>query len=504
MITRRKFVHGATAASIALPTIITGASAQGRSALPIPKLIDTAKTNGKFEFAAHKATHAFLPGRPTSTFGYSGSYLGPTVRMFRGQNVEVDFQNRLGRSTTVHWHGLKVPGDVDGGPHNLVRNGESWKPILHIDQPATTAWYHPHPHGDTAYQVYGGLAGIIIVEDEASKNLPLPASYGIDDLPLVIQDRSFATDGGLLYSRSPMTTMMGAYGDTVIVNGAIRPTANVPMGLVRLRILDGANARVFRIGFSDGRKFHVIASDGGFLAKPVEMSELTIAPGERYEIVADFSNGRNVELVSLGTDLPTSGGGMMGMMMGGVAQQGAGPILKFVPDTQRRGAGKLPDRLTDIPQPNIPSDVHRRVVSLDMMMGMGGMMGRGMMGGGMMGGGMMGRRRGGPPLGINGRSFEMDRVDFRAAINKPELWTIQANMMGHPLHIHGTLFRILSVNGQTPPEHQRGWKDTVYVTGEAEVLTTFEKRATSQKPYMFHCHILEHEDGGMMGQFTVT
>ncbi|MGE3645033.1 MAG: multicopper oxidase domain-containing protein [Beijerinckiaceae bacterium] len=492
MITRRGFVRGLAAGALAMPSLVGRASALEAVPLSVPPLIDTTKTGGRFAITAKQARHSFLPGKPTSTFGYSASYLGPTLRVRRGDKVAVDFTNQLGRLTTVHWHGLKVPGNVDGGPHNKVLSGRSWKPVLEIDQPATTAWYHPHPHGETAYQVYGGLAGMIIIDDDVSSKLPLPSNYGIDDLPLVIQDRSFASDGGLLYGQSPMTTMMGSYGDTVIVNGAIRPRAVVPAGLVRLRILDGANARVFRLGFSDGRKFHVIASDGGLLAAPVELNELTIAPGERYEIVVDFSNGRAADLVSLDADTGFRGPGMMGMMMGGTRQQGAGPILHFAPDKSRPGTGRLPDRLANVPDFQIPGAVRRRFLSLDMMMGMGGMMG----------GSMMGQRGGGAALGINGRAFDMERIDFRTAIGKPELWNIRANMMGHPFHVHGTLFRILRLNGRRPPAQQAGWKDTVYVTGEAEILATFDKAASEQAPYMFHCHILEHEDGGMMGQFT--
>ncbi|MCC2096547.1 MAG: multicopper oxidase domain-containing protein, partial [Hyphomicrobiales bacterium] len=482
MITRRGFIQGVATGAIAMPSVFRQAVASQASQLPVPPLIDAARTGGRFAITAKHARHAFLPGKPTATFGYSASYLGPTLRVRRGDKVAVDFANQLGRLTTVHWHGLKVPGNVDGGPHNRVLPGRSWKPVLTIDQPAATAWYHPHPHGETAYQVYGGLAGMIIIDDDVIAKLPLPASYGVDDLPVVIQDRSFASDGGLLYGQSPMATMMGSYGDTVIVNGAVRPRAVVPTGLVRLRILDGANARAFRLGFSDARKFHVIASDGGLLAAPIELTELTIAPGERYEVVVDFSDGRAAELVSLDVDTGFRGRGMMGMMMGGAGQQGAGSILHIAPDRSRTGAGRLPDRLADVPDIHIPGSVRRRFLSLDMMMGGGGMMG-----------GMMGRGGRGAALGINGRAFDMERIDMRAELNKPEIWTVRANMMGHPFHVHGALFRILSLNGRKPPAHQAGWKDTVYVTGEAEILTIFEKRASEQAPYMFHCHILEHE-----------
>jgi FtsP/CotA-like multicopper oxidase with cupredoxin domain len=235
----------------------------------------------------------------------------------------------MDEATTVHWHGVLIPGSVDGGPHNVIRPGQSWTAKLAIDQPETTAWFHPHPHGATAAQVYSGLAGLLLIEDGTSERLGLPSTYGVDDLPLVLQDRVFGDDGAPVYDPGPMDVMAGYRGDSFIVNGAVGPVAKVPAGIVRLRLVNGANARFFELQFSDSRTFHVIASDGGYLPAPVSLQRLLLAPGERYEILVDFSNGQRATF-STGPDrnLP-----MMGMMMGGVSPTGGGTLISFEVDS---------------------------------------------------------------------------------------------------------------------------------------------------------------------------
>jgi blue copper oxidase len=197
--------------------------------------------------------------------------LGPVIRVRRGDEVQMVVENRLNTTTTVHWHGLLVPGHNDGGPQQPIHPGEYWRPVLKIDQPAATLWFHPHPHGDTARQIYMGLTGMIIVDDGSDAQLGLPRTFGVDDLPLILQDRTFDSDGSIEYDSKTLDALdiaYGARGDTVIVNGAVTPVAKVPPGVVRLRLLNAANAQNFELRFSDQRIFQVIASDGGFLSAP--------------------------------------------------------------------------------------------------------------------------------------------------------------------------------------------------------------------------------------------
>jgi FtsP/CotA-like multicopper oxidase with cupredoxin domain len=339
----------------------------------------------------------------------------------------------------------------------------------------------------------------MIISDGADRDRGLPESYGIDDLPIVLQDKRFSRNGGIAYEPDMMDLMHGFQGDTVIVNGAIGPVASVPPGYVRLRLLNAANARVFDLRFSDRRPFFVIAGDGGLLAEPVEVRNLAIAPAERYEVLVDFADGRAVDLVTA-PDARHGMGMMMPMMRPGRRSEGAAElVMRFKSDAALKATvTRLPRQLATLAPADVKSAVAWRTFELDPMMGMG-MMGMGM---------MNGRGRGDGPahaMGINGRSFAMDRIDVTARLGTAEIWEISAGgmPMAHPFHVHGARFRILSRNGRNPPAHEAGWKDVVLVEEHAEVLVRFDNPAPPQMPFMYHCHILEHEDQGMMGQLAI-
>jgi len=449
--------------------------------LPIPKLIDSARTGNAIKIKVAPGRHAFVKGRPAATFGYSEPVLGPVIRFRRGNEVEMTIENALDCTTSVHWHGLLVPGNVDGGPHQPISPGEVWRPVLKIDQPATTAWFHPHPHHDTARQVYMGLTGMIIVDDGSSSQLGLPRTYGVDDLPIILQDRSFAPDGSLEYSSSPLATTYGSRGETIIANGVIRPLAKVPHGLVRLRLLDGANARNFDLRFADKRTFHVVASDAGFLAKPVAVSQLTISPGERYEILVDFTDGKAVTLET-GPDVEI---GMFGEFTDHLAEGEYMPVMRFEPTSAPGAVRRLTTRLVEPAAADPGKVVGRRQFVLDSGMAVSA--------------GYCGSAGG--QMTINGKPHDLGRIDAAVKLGTTEVWEIVSVSMAHPFHIHGASFRVLSINGQPPLAHMTGWKDVVLVEGNAELLVAFRQPATPQHPFMFHCHILEHEDAGLMAQY---
>lgn len=456
--------------------------------LPIPALIDA--SSGTLVLDARAATHAFLPSKPAGTLGYSADYLGPTLRFRRGQQAALSVANRLDRPTTTHLHGLLIPATADGAPHRPVSPGETWRTSFHVDQPATTAWYHAHPHGDTGRQVYMGLAGMAIVDDADGPNPALPARYGVDDLPLIVQDRALDPLGRAIYRSDGHAMMMGMRGDTLIVNGVADPVATVPAGLVRLRILNGANARNFDLAFEDQRVFQVIAGDCGLLAAPVARRTLVIAPGERFEIVVDFSDGRPAILETasdiaavLAARMPTPS-----RTMG----RGSGRLLRFEVDASLPSHKRPPPQLlARLAPPVVPTGAARRIVSLDM--------GASMMGQGMAPGTM--RHGPGGMHGINGKAYDPERIDFEIPLGSTEIWEVRPQMMAHPFHIHGVTFRVLSLGGAAPPEHLAGEKDTVLVDRPTELLVRFRQPATREMPFMFHCHVLEHEDAGMMAQF---
>ncbi len=492
MFTRRGFLEG----SLGAVAVMGGCTAEGQNAgtpLPIPELVDARKQNGAISLVAAEGEHAFVPGRPTRTYGFSAPYLGPVVRVHKGDEVEFTVENRLDRGTTAHWHGVLVPAALDGGPHVLIPPGGIWRPVLKIDQPETTAWYHSHPHGDTGRQVYRGLAGLMIVEDGVGERLGLPRTYGIDDLPIILQDRQLDEEGALVYNNIGPTRMMGMRGNTLLVNGAISPFVKVPRGLVRLRLLNAANARNFDLRFADGRTFHVIASDGGYLPAPIGMTSLIIAPSERFEVLVDFSDGKVAVLETAPDDnmMRGMGGGMMAEMMESVG----GELLRFEPHSASAATAKtIPKMLVALATSDPERAIRRRRVSLDMGPAM--MRGQGAGGGMRMGGGM------GPPMGINGQVYDMGRIDFAPKLGDTEIWEVTPNMMAHPFHVHGVIFNVLSIGGKAPAPHLAGGKDTILLNEPAELLMTFTQPATPDFPFMFHCHILEHEDGGMMGQYT--
>ena len=309
--------------------------------------------------------------------GISASYLGPVVRVRAGDTIPFRVENRLDEETTLHWHGLLVPSQVDGGPHNTIRPGGVWLPELTIRQPAATAWFHPHPHGNTARQVYSGLAGMMIISDGGDRDRGLPETYGVDDLPIVLQDKRFGRDGRIVYQPDMMDLMHGFQGDTLVVNGAIGPVANVPAGYVRLRLLNAANARIFDLRFSDRRPFFVIAGDGGLLAEPVEMRSLVVAPGERYEVLVDFSDRRPVDLAHRTRPEPRSRHDDAHDGHSTALCRQSGVLMHFRPDPALKAAvTRLPRQLATLTTPDVKSAVAWRTFELNTMMGMG-MMGMG-------------------------------------------------------------------------------------------------------------------------------
>jgi FtsP/CotA-like multicopper oxidase with cupredoxin domain len=246
-----------------------------------------------FDLTAQQSTTELMPGTVTETWGYNGGYLGPTLRAERGEDVVVNVTNNLDETTTVHWHGMHLPAAMDGGPHQPIAPGETWSPSWTIDQPAATLWYHPHPHGETEDHIYRGLAGLLILDDpDSSAAKRLPHDYGVDDIPVIVQDKRF-DDGDLTYGRSWFSGS-GRLGGTLLVNGTYGPYLDVTTELVRLRLLNASTARVYDFGFSDDREFDVVATDGGLLPGPVATNRIMLSPGERAEIWAITNRDRNV------------------------------------------------------------------------------------------------------------------------------------------------------------------------------------------------------------------
>jgi len=487
--TRRSFIK-ATGASVFLPAITGRAwAAEGGAPLPIPEILDL-RAGDTGALTAQLSSAQFLQGRRTQTAGYSADYLGPVLRVNRGETARVQLGNSIAEPVSVHWHGLHIEGAQDGGPHNPINPDTTFDAALDIDQPAATLWYHSHIMGRTGAHVWFGLAGMLLVDDPGAMNSGLPDTYGEDDLPLVVQDRIFDGSGAMVYTPRGPSLMMGYRGNEILVNGAIRPEASVPAGLVRLRLLNGSNARIYHFHFEDGRQFTQVGTDGGLLSVPVGMKSLTLAPAERAEIIVDFSDGAAVRLLSGADGNSPMGGGMMGSMMPNPESDSSGAfeVMRFsVNSGLAPKVSTLANSIAGAPAPDFGAPVRRRSFRLDMM------------GGGMMG--MMGG--GGQGMSINGAPMDMAVINQQVKLGETEIWQIDAAEMQHPFHVHGTSFQVLSNGGTAVNPATSGLKDVVLVDGKAEILVKFTRTADAASPYMYHCHILEHEDLGMMGQFTV-
>ncbi|TAA73068.1 multicopper oxidase family protein [Planococcus salinarum] len=436
-------------------------SSEGIRELSIPPVLE--KQQGQdfdYEVTAQQGTTEFFEGISTDTYGYNGDLLGPTLMLEEGERVDVKITNDLDEPTTFHWHGLEVPGEIDGGPHGIIQPGDSQIITLEADQPAATLWYHPHVHGTTAEQVFKGLSGMLLIGEASGSDSELPDEYGVDDIPLIFQDRLFDEDKQLNYRR--LMNLDGTLGDISIVNGTINPKLTITEPVMRFRLLNGANARNYTFRLSNGANFTQIASDGGLLDEPVETDTLTLAASERAEILIDFSAMTKEESLAI------------------INEEGT-ILLPF--DVALADSPADSAELWTSEEPFLTQQEKTMPVSKEIeLFGMADM------------------------VTINGRKFDMDRIDMRQEQGVTEVWEIynRSDMMGgmsHPFHIHGTQFKIISRDGKEPEPNEQGLKDSVLVEpGErVKLLVTFPEKGV----FVFHCHILEHEDNGMMGQVEV-
>lgn len=485
---RRQFLLTSAASTSVLGTI---ALSQATSRpLPIIPLTDlTGGIDSRIPLTLASGTHDFGNGAASQTLGINNGYLGPVFRAKQGQTLPFDVANTIGDVSTIHWHGLHIPGDVDGGPHQEIEDGDVWSPDVPIVQHASMNWFHSHMHGRTAQQTYNGLAGVLLIEDEGSLSADLPKTYGVDDFTLILQDKTFDANGRMSYELTGEVFEEGFVGDTMVVNGAIAPvTQNVPTGLVRLRILNACNARFLELSMQVG-SLTVIASDGGFLSSAVEAESILMSPGERYEVLIDMGS---MDTNSLNVDLD-NGGGVFGGLFGGDPLT---EVLTLSRTSEPGFTGTMPNKLANLETPR-PQDASV-TRSFELQMDVGADLAALAMAWDNFCGNAM-------AMAINGQPMKMDRIDETVRKGDTEIWRIAVDEDLHPFHIHGCSFRILSQSGAEPPAYAQGWKDMVHVDeGWSEVLVRFDYEATEDAPYMYHCHILEHEDCGMMGQFTVT
>jgi FtsP/CotA-like multicopper oxidase with cupredoxin domain len=459
-----------TAYAFAAPVDTTGRADFSRE-LRIPPVAEgTRAPDGTriFDLRLQAGSTDFGFGGPTRTWGVNGSYLGPTLRAKRGDRVAVRVHNDLPEPTSVHWHGMHLPAVMDGGPHQEVAPGATWRPHWRIDQGAATLWYHPHPHGRTAAHIYRGLAGMFILDDPGSTPDGLPQDYGVDDIPVIVQDRDvegtrFDEDAGLFRST-------GLLGDTILVNGTVTPRLDVTAATTRLRLLNASNARIYDFAVSDRRSLTVIGSDGGLLPRAVDVRHLRLSPGERVEVLLRMDPGERVVLRSLPQDLGADPWNQR--LAGGNDRL---DVMELRAADRLTPSAEVPARLA--PAPDLANDDAARHRTFQLS-----------------------------GTSINGQRMDMGRIDVASVVGTTEVWEVLNTDGGpHNFHVHDAQFQVLARGGRDPSPLEAGWKDTVYLVPGQEVALAvrFEDYTDPGIPYMFHCHLLRHEDRGMMGQFVV-
>ena len=439
------------------------------------------------------------------------AYQNPILRIERGARFTASLDNALPEPTIIHWHGLHTPAKMDGHPRDTIAPGARYDYDFTVSNRGGTYWYHTHAHELTAKQAYNGLASFFLVDDDDQRKLAkaLDLKLGVTDLPLVIQDKQFDAQGKLVYRPNAHESMMGWLGDIVLANLTPNAVHSVTPRTYRLRLLNGSNARIYRLAFVKGDTalpFTVIGTDGGLIERPESVTEAFLAPGERLDVLFDAAQaqpGDTVFLRSLAFDAMENEGGMggmggqgMGQMMGGMGSSrlplgAAFNVLKLSVTAGERVVATLPVALSEIKPIRTEGATERKIeLSMEHMRFL-----------------------------INGLTFRMDEIAFDVKRGAVEIWRISNPAMGmpHPMHIHGFSFQVVE-RLNSPPQwaatarfgkgrgvSDLGWKDTVLVwPGETvRIAIDFAHEFPGDQTYLFHCHNLEHEDAGMMINFRV-
>lgn len=457
-----------------------------------PLLIPPTLSGTNFTLNLQEDSVQFFPGQITSTYGVNGSILGPTLIFEADSTVNITVNNNLADTTTMHWHGMHVSPMNDGGPHTAILPGASWNPSFEVMEKAATFWYHPHLHKKTNKHVVKGMSGFIIVRDQEEAALNLPRTYGVDDIPLVLQTKAFDSINQI---------DVESHEDSIfMINATINPYFDAPAQVVRFRILNGSSNRTYLLGLTNNMSFNHIGTDGGLLAASVNLTRLRIAPGERVEILVDLNGmqGQTIHLVNYCLELPI---GMYGTPYPAYNQ------VSTLPGYPNNPLNHINYNMLQInvvaptasPITTVPNTLATVTPLLEMnsdrdrfiQFGVGNIGPQFLLG----------------PFLFNGKSFDMDTINQYIPLNSTEIWTLSNNTQtSHPFHIHDVQFYILDIDGVQPAPSLQGRKDVVLVEPFEVIrfIAEFKDHENDTVPYMYHCHMLPHEDGGMMGQFIVS
>ncbi|WP_163831960.1 multicopper oxidase domain-containing protein [Spartinivicinus ruber] len=441
------------------------------------------------------STYSFFPEKSSSSIGLSTNqhelnYLGPTIKVKRGDVVGVTINNQTNMTTMNHWHGLQIPSYADGSPHLLIPPKESWNTTLHIQQEAATCWYHPLNYDIGDQQLYLGYAGLFIIEDDNIQSLNIPTTYGLDDIPLIVQDKVFDNNGQQIYTKQS-TNLLDEY--TVIVNGTINPYLSIAPGWVRFRLLNASNTRVFDFSFSEQATFYKVASDGGMLNSPVAMTSLTLASGERSEIMIFLKEG-NKNIALLATDKLFSDISFLALK---ITVEDVACTETVLPSRLRPNSlnvnYNLVNTLPVTKQIKFGSDVSKN-----------------------------------DSLAAN-TIYQFNEIESTLLREEDEIWMLELTG-NYSIHIYGASFLIISIDDQPLVTSDIGWQDTLFIGKPLKTENKIQKikllikfnyvsyrqgvnrfqaktNPTSLKfhvPYLYYCRCLDQNGISKIGQFSVS
>ncbi|OIJ68004.1 copper oxidase [Streptomyces mangrovisoli] len=477
---RRRFLGGTIGLGLAAVgaagtafTVLGGGGGKASAAtgtLPVPDLLEGTASDGTttFTLEARTGTSEVVSGVTSSTMGYNQAFLGPTMKWTSGDTVLLNITNSLGADTTVHFHGAHVPAASDGGPQLAFADGTTWAPTFEVKDEAKTLWYHPHALGTTAEQAVHGLAGMIIVEDDTDTSAALPGDYGVDDIPVILQCLASDTAGDIKYD------LTGYLGNglvyPVLCNGANVDDTTLTFAATktrnRFRLLNASPSDIITVQRSDGGTMTQIASDQGYLAEPAEVTTVRLVAGARAEVVMDLTDDVTLQAVIT-----------TGWVRGGSGTYDFLTVTAGGSDTP----DDLPGTLRTIDRYDT-SDFTARTITLG---------------------------QSGTTMLIDGKAgTSMSAMEMiSTTLGSKEIWTVKnGTQLEHSFHLHDVPFQLISVNGDDPSGVQLGWYDTYEVVGggSIEIAMEFTDFADDTYMYMLHCHLLQHEDEGMMASLMVT
>lgn len=463
-ISRRQLLQSSLA-SAALAATPQSLLAAAQTKLPIPPLASVGR--GKPIFLTMQSTqYAFNTDKMVEVWGFNGAYLGPTIKMKQGDFVKLSYANNLNEAVAINVQGLLAKGDIFTGIARVLQPKQTWSPIVLITQSAATCWYHADTIGRSAYQSYRGLVGMWIIEDNDSRKAQLPNNYGVNDIPLILQDMSINHQGKQLFNLQQKSFA----GKQLFVNGVVAPYIDVAKGLVRLRIVNASTSRSYLIGLDNEQPLYLIARGLGFLPQPQKLQRVLLTPGERIEVLLDISGEQSVRLIT---------GEKRGFfddvlsLFSGEDQLDSNVILELRPQGL---VSAFDNQLPALPAAQLDfnlTPIQQREFTLDTENAM-----------------------------INQQRFDIQRIDTKVQLNSVERWILRADS---PIgfRIQGAKFLLERENQRIVEDSELSWRDCVWIDKEVSILVKFEHSSSNNYPFIYSTTNMLLADKGLMGTLLV-